>query len=153
MEPHRLGAKHAARLIERGELSTQALVRSCLERIEAREPEVKAWAFLSRDVPSRRDGPLFGVPVGVKDIFDTHDMPTEYGSPIYKGYRPRADSAAVALTRKAGGTIMGKTFTAEFATFLPRETRNPHDLSRTPGGSSSGSAAAVADFMVPLAFA
>jgi amidase len=80
-------------------------------------------------------------------------MPTEYGSPIYKGYRPRADSAAVALTRKAGGTILGKTVTAEFATFVPRGTRNPHDLSRTPGGSSSGSAAAVADFMVPLAFA
>jgi Asp-tRNA(Asn)/Glu-tRNA(Gln) amidotransferase A subunit family amidase len=88
----------------------------------------------------------------VKDIFDTHDMPTEYGSPIYKGYRPRADSAAVALTRMVGGTILGKTVTAEFATFVPRGTRNPHDLSRTPGGSSSGSAAAVADFMVPLAF-
>jgi Asp-tRNA(Asn)/Glu-tRNA(Gln) amidotransferase A subunit family amidase len=88
----------------------------------------------------------------VKDIFDTHDMPTAYGSPIYEGYRPRIDAAPVALTRRAGGTIMGKTVTAEFATFVPRETRNPLDLSRTPGGSSSGSAAAVADFMVPLSF-
>jgi Asp-tRNA(Asn)/Glu-tRNA(Gln) amidotransferase A subunit family amidase len=147
----RLGAKQAARLIERGELSTEALLRSCRERIAAREPEVKAWAFLATEL-KHQPGPLFGVPVGVKDIFDTHDMPTAYGSPIYAGHRPRTDAAAVALTRRAGGTIMGKTVTAEFATFVPRETRNPLDLSRTPGGSSSGSAAAVADFMVPLAF-
>jgi Asp-tRNA(Asn)/Glu-tRNA(Gln) amidotransferase A subunit family amidase len=155
MEAFQLGAKQAARLIERGELSAQALVQSCRERIAEREPQVQAWTALAAEFPSLKDarGPLFGVPVGVKDIFDTHDLPTEYGSPIYQGYRPRADSAAVALTRKAGGTIMGKTVTAEFATFVPRGTRNPHDLSRTPGGSSSGSAAAVADFMVPLAFA
>ncbi|HYR33241.1 MAG TPA: amidase family protein [Burkholderiales bacterium] len=147
----RLGAKQAARLIERGELSTEALLGSCRERIAAREPEVKAWTFLATAF-KHQPGPLFGVPVGVKDIFDTHDMPTAYGSPIYAGHRPRTDAAAVALTRRAGGTIMGKTVTAEFATFVPRETRNPLDLSRTPGGSSSGSAAAVADFMVPLAF-
>ena len=154
MEFFRLGAKEAARRIERGELSAQALIDSCKERIAQREREVKAWTHVASAFPQASDprGPLFGVPVGVKDIFDTHDMPTEYGSPIYKGYRPRADSSAVALTRRAGGTIMGKTVTAEFATFVPRETRNPHDLSRTPGGSSSGSAAAVADFMVPLAF-
>jgi Asp-tRNA(Asn)/Glu-tRNA(Gln) amidotransferase A subunit family amidase len=152
MEPHRLGAKQAARLIERGELSAQALVRSCLERIDAREPEVKAWAVLNRTLPGKCKAPLFGVPVGVKDIFDTHDMPTEYGSPIYAGYRPRADAAVVAVTRRAGGTILGKTVTAEFATFVPRATRNPLNLEHTPGGSSSGSAAAVADFMVPLAF-
>ena len=152
MEPHRLGAKQAARLIERGELSAQALIRSCLERIDAREPEVRAWTFVSRNIPEKAHGPLHGVPVGVKDIFDTHDMPTEYGSPIYAGYRPRADAAVVALTRRAGGTILGKTVTAEFATFVPRATRNPHNLAHTPGGSSSGSAAAVADFMVPLAF-
>jgi Asp-tRNA(Asn)/Glu-tRNA(Gln) amidotransferase A subunit family amidase len=148
----RLGAKQAAKLIERGELTTEALLASCRERIAQREPEVKAWTFLAREFPDRARGPLFGVPVGVKDIFDTHDMPTAYGSPIYDGHRPRTDAAAVALTRRAGGTIMGKTVTAEFATFVPRETRNPLDLSRTPGGSSSGSAAAVADFMVPLAF-
>ena len=147
----RLGARQAAKQIERGEVTTEALLRSCRERIAAREPEVKAWAFVARE--SKGGGaPLFGVPVGVKDIFDTHDMPTAYGSPIYTGHQPRTDSAPVALTRRAGGTIMGKTVTAEFATFVPRETRNPLDLSRTPGGSSSGSAAAVADFMVPLAF-
>jgi Asp-tRNA(Asn)/Glu-tRNA(Gln) amidotransferase A subunit family amidase len=148
----RLGAKQAAALVERGELSTEALLASCRERIAQREPEVKAWTCLASPFGGERRGPLFGVPVGVKDIFDTHDMPTAYGSPIYAGHRPRTDAAAVALTRRAGGTIMGKTVTAEFATFVPRETRNPLDLSRTPGGSSSGSAAAVADFMVPLAF-
>jgi len=153
VDAFRLGAKEAARRIERGEMSAEALVRSCRERIAEREPQVQAWTHVAGAAVEGGRGPLFGVPVGVKDIFDTHDMPTEYGSPIYKGYRPRADSAAVALTRRAGGTIMGKTVTAEFATFVPRGTRNPHDLSRTPGGSSSGSAAAVADFMVPLAFA
>src|SRR4051812_42403752 len=150
-----LGAKQAARLIERGALAAEALIASCRERIAEREPVVRAWTHLAAEWPATKAprAPLSGVPVGVKDIFDTHDMPTAYGSPIYKGYRPRADAAAVALTRRAGGTVMGKTVTAEFATFVPRGTRNPHDLSRTPGGSSSGSAAAVADFMVPLAFA
>lgn len=151
-EAFRFGAKEAAKLIERGELSAEALIASCRERIAKREPEVKAWTWLARGTPNANRGPLFGVPVGVKDIFDTYDMPTAYGSPIYEGHRPRSDAACVALTRRAGGTIMGKTVTAEFATFVPRETRNPLDLSRTPGGSSSGSAAAVADFMVPLAF-
>ena len=150
----RLGAKEAARLIERGELAAEALVASCHERVAAREPTVKAWTYLAREFPAANasPAPLFGVPVGVKDIFDTHDMPTAYGSPIYAGYRPRGDAAVVALTRRAGGTILGKTVTAEFATFVPRQTRNPLDPSRTPGGSSSGSAAAVADLMVPLAF-
>src|SRR5438874_2121530 len=153
-EAFRLDAKHAAQLIERGELSAETLIASCRERIAEREPVVKAWRQLAAESPAAKAprAPLFGVPVGVKDIFDTHDMPTEYGSPIYTGYHPRSDAAAVALTRRAGGTIMGKTVTAEFATFVPRETRNPLDPSRTPGGSSSGSAAAVADFMVPLAF-
>src|ERR671936_2097892 len=100
----------------------------------------------------RPHAPLQGVPIGVKDILDTHDMPSEYGSPIYAGHRPRTDAAVVSLARRAGGGIMGKTVTAELATFVPRQTRNPRDPSRTPGGSSSGSAAAVADFMVPLAF-
>src|SRR5205085_1355187 len=150
-EAFRLGAKQAAKLIERGELTAEALLASCRERIAQREAEVRAWTFLATEFKST-PGPLHGVPVGVKDIFDTHDMPTAYGSPIYAGHRPRTDSAPVALTRRAGGTIMGKTVTAEFATFVPRETRHPLDASRTPGGSSSGSAAAVADFMVPLAF-
>jgi Asp-tRNA(Asn)/Glu-tRNA(Gln) amidotransferase A subunit family amidase len=152
-EANRLDAKEAARLIERGELSAEALRRSCLERIKARDGEVRAWTCLSDESASpQARGPLFGVPVGVKDIFDTHDLPTEYGSPIYKSCRPQSDSAAVALTRRAGGVILGKTVTTEFATMVPAQTRNPHDLARTPGGSSSGSAAAVADFMVPLAF-
>jgi len=97
-------------------------------------------------------GPLHGVPIAVKDLIDTVDMPTEYGSRIYAGHRQRADSAPVALTRAAGGVILGKTVTCEFATFVPSRTRNPHNAAHTPGGSSSGSAAAVADFMVPLAF-
>jgi Asp-tRNA(Asn)/Glu-tRNA(Gln) amidotransferase A subunit family amidase len=152
IEPCCLGAKEAAARIERGELSVQALVASCRERIAAREPEVQAWAFLTDKIQYGGEAPLRGVPVGVKDIFDTYDMPTEHGSPIYRGHRPRADAAPVALTRAAGGTILGKTVTAEFATFVPGKTRNPHDLAHTPGGSSSGSAAAVADYMVPLAF-
>ena len=158
IEPCRLGAKEAAARIERGELSARSLVESCLERIAAREAEVQAWSFLNRETvfsqlhQAEEAAPLRGVPVGVKDIFDTYDMPTEYGSRIYAGHRPRADSAPVALARAAGGVILGKTVTCEFATFVPARTRNPRDPARTPGGSSSGSAAAVADFMVPLAF-
>ncbi len=156
MEPFRLGAKEAARRIECGELSADALIASCRQRIAEREPAVRAWTFLPPEEDLRAEeparAPLYGVPVGVKDIFDTHDMPTEYGSRIYAGYRPRTDCAPVALARRAGGTILGKTVTAEFATFVPGATRHPLDPSRTPGGSSSGSAAAVADFMVPLAF-
>ena len=156
IEPCRLGAKEAAARIERGELTARSLLQSCLERIAAREPEVQAWAFLPENAAFSQlesvRGPLRGVPVGVKDIFDTFDMPTQYGSRIYLGHRPRADSAPVALTRAAGGVILGKTVTAEFATFVPGKTRNPHNSAYTPGGSSSGSAAAVADCMVPLAF-
>jgi Asp-tRNA(Asn)/Glu-tRNA(Gln) amidotransferase A subunit family amidase len=158
IEPCRLGAKDAAARIERGELNARELVESCLARIAAREPEVQAWAFANQDAvlsqlnDIEKAAPLRGVPVGVKDIFDTCDMPTEYGSRIYAGHRPRADSAPVALTRAAGGVILGKTATCEFATFVPSRTRNPHNAAHTPGGSSSGSAAAVADFMVPLAF-
>jgi Asp-tRNA(Asn)/Glu-tRNA(Gln) amidotransferase A subunit family amidase len=97
-------------------------------------------------------GPLHGLPIGVKDLFDTVDMPTAYGSPIYTGHRPPWDAAAVAIARAAGAIVIGKTVTTEFATFHPGATRNPHNAAHTPGGSSSGSAAAVADFMVPLAF-
>jgi Asp-tRNA(Asn)/Glu-tRNA(Gln) amidotransferase A subunit family amidase len=152
IEPYRLGAKEAADRIERGELSAQRLARSCLERIAEREPAVQAWAFLAQEIVYGERAPLRGVPLGVKDIFDTFDMPTEYGSPIYHGHRPRADCAPVALARAAGATVLGKTVTAEFATFVPGKTRNPHHPGHTPGGSSSGSAAAVADSMVPLAF-
>jgi len=155
-----LSASQAARMIAAGEITSEALVRDCLARIDAREVTVRAWAFIDpelalaqareRDRGSSR-GALHGVPIAVKDVFDTADMPTQMGSPIYEGWRPLADAACVAMARAAGAVILGKTVTAEFAGMTPGETRNPHDPSRTPGGSSSGSAAAVADFMVPLA--
>jgi amidase len=156
-----LSASEAARLIAGGEISSEALIRDCLARIDAREANVRAWALLDPEHALReareRDrsparGPLHGVPIGVKDIVDTADMPTQMGSPIYKGFRPPSDAACVALVRAAGAVILGKTVTAEFAGMTPGATSNPHDPSRTPGGSSSGSGAAVADFMVPAAF-
>jgi Asp-tRNA(Asn)/Glu-tRNA(Gln) amidotransferase A subunit family amidase len=136
------------------------LAETCLARIEAREKDVQAWAHIdpeqvlaqahARDREAPRSA-LHGIPVGVKDIIDTCDMPTEYGSPIYAGHRPKADAACVALLRGAGAVIMGKTVTVEFAAYHWAPTRNPHNLAHTPGGSSSGSAAAVADSMVLLA--
>ncbi len=136
------------------------LVQACLERIEEREPVVGAWAHLdpeaaleqarARDAEPPRS-PLHGVPVGVKDIIDTADLPTEQGSPIYAGRRPDADAACVRRLREAGAVVLGKTVTTEFATYQPAKTANPLALDRTPGGSSSGSAAAVADGMAPLA--
>ena len=158
---NRLSAAEAARRLARREITAEALLRDCLARIDAREARVRAWQFLApeRALEQARAldrgpirGPLHGLPVGVKDVFDTHDMPTAYGSPIYAGHRPASDAAVVALTRRAGGIVLGKTVTTEFATFHPGPTRNPHDLERTPGGSSSGSAAAVADHMAALAF-
>jgi len=156
----RLGAAEAARLIAAGDLSSAALVAACLERITEREETVRAWAHLdagaalaqarARDAEPPR-GPLHGVPVGVKDIVDTADLPTERGSAIHTGRRPGADAACVARLRAAGAVILGKTVTTEFAYFSPGPTRNPADPARTPGGSSSGSAAAVADAMVPVA--
>jgi len=150
----------AAGEIAAGRLTAERYVSSCLERIAAREKDVHAWAFLDpefaleqarqRDKESPR-GPLHGIPVGFKDIVDTVDLPTEYNSPIYKGHRPAWDASCVALTKRAGGIVLGKTVTTEFAYRHPGPTRNPHDLGHTPGGSSSGSAAAVADFMVPVA--
>lgn len=156
---------HAASLrLAAGEITSEALVADCLARIAARDPEIGAWAFIdpdyaleqarARDVAERageRIGPLHGIPVGVKDILDTHDMPTEYGSPIHKGHRPDQDSACVAALRDAGAVILGKTATTEFASPVPAGVKNPHDFRRSPGVSSSGSAAAVADYMVPLA--
>jgi Asp-tRNA(Asn)/Glu-tRNA(Gln) amidotransferase A subunit family amidase len=160
VDPCRLGAAEAARRIAAGDLSSAALVAACLERIAAREDTVHAWAHLdagaalaqarARDAEPAR-GPLHGVPVGVKDIVDTADLPTERGSAIHAGRRPAADAACVARLRAAGAVILGKTVTTEFAYFSPGPTRNPADPARTPGGSSSGSAAAVADAMVPVA--
>jgi Asp-tRNA(Asn)/Glu-tRNA(Gln) amidotransferase A subunit family amidase len=154
-----LTATEAARRIRAGELTSVELVQSCLDRIAEREPDVQAWAHLDSDQAlaqaRARDeeeprGPLHGVPVGVKDLIDTADMPTTYGSPIYAGHQPTEDAACVTRLREAGAVILGKTVTTEFALFHPGKTRNPHDAGRTPGGSSSGSAAAVADGMVPL---
>ena len=156
----RLTASEGARLIATGRITAESLVRACLDRIEAREPTVRAWTFLDPDAAIRqarqRDrttptGPLHGVPIGVKDVIDTADMPTEYGSPIYGGHRPGRDADCIVRARAAGAIILGKTVSTEFACPGPVRTRNPHDPRRTAGGSSSGSAAAVGDFMVPLA--
>ncbi len=144
-----------------GEPSAEERVRECLERIEAREGELRAWVYLdadaalaqarARDAETPR-GPLHGLPVGVKDVIDTADMPTAYGSPIYDGHRAERDADCVAWLREQGAVILGKTVTTEFATYQPPVTVNPHDPDRTPGGSSSGSAAAVAAGMVPVAY-
>jgi len=156
-----LSAMEMAARIRSGAVTSVALVESCLQRIHARESSVAAWEWLDAghalDQARRLDrcgisGPLHGVPVAVKDIFDTVDMPTCYGSSIYLGHRPAADADCVRRVRAAGAVILGKTVTTEFATFCPGKTHKPHDPARTPGGSSSGSAAAVADGMVPLAF-
>ncbi len=159
-EPHHLPATALVRLIENGELTAAGVVQSCLDRIAEREPLVRAWSHLAgaaalaraREVDgSSKKTLLNGVPFGLKDIFDTADMPTTYGSPIYVGCRPAEDASAASLPRAAGGILLGKTVTTEFANRHPGPTTNPHDPSFSPGGSSSGSAAAVADFMVPLA--
>ena len=155
-----LTATEIVAAVAAGKVTCESVARACLERIAAREPQVQAWAHLDPDrviAQARaldrggRRGPMHGVPVGVKDIIDTCDLPTEYGSPIHQGHRPRRDAACVALSRKAGALVMGKTVTTEFANVSPGKTRHPLDPARTPGGSSSGSAAAVADGHVPLA--
>lgn len=149
-----------ARMIAAGETTCEAVLRDCLARIQARDGVVKAWVNFDADLALRqaraldrspRRGPLHGVPVGVKDTIDTFDRPTEMGSPLYRGHRPAADAACVALLRRAGALILGKTATCEFAGAAPPSTANPHDPAHTPGGSSSGSAAAVADHMVAAA--
>jgi Asp-tRNA(Asn)/Glu-tRNA(Gln) amidotransferase A subunit family amidase len=154
-----LSALDLARRIEAGELKPRAVVERCAEAIAARENEIGAFVALDCEAarraaedPRLASAPLRGLPVAFKDIFDTADLPTQYGSPIYAGYQPRADSAAVALTRRAGGIVLGKTVTTELASLVPAATRNPRNLAHTPGGSSSGSAAAVAAAMVPIAF-
>jgi len=155
-----LGAAAAIRRLRDGEITSEALVRACLERIAREEPRLHAWAHLdpdraigeARSVDARgRPGPLHGLPVGIKAIIDTADAPTECGTPVYRGRRPARDAAAVASLRSAGGVVLGKTVTTELAFFAPGPTCNPHNPVHTPGGSSSGSAAAVAAFMVPAA--
>lgn len=157
---HQLEAWQAAALLARRELKAVDLVRACLDRIAEREAQVQAFVQLGADTALAKAreldagpvrGLLHGLPFGVKDLFDTFDLPTAYGSPIYAGQQPQADAAAVALCREAGAVLLGKTVTTELANMFPGVTRNPHHPEHTPGGSSSGSAAAVADGMLPLA--
>lgn len=167
-EPFRLTAFEAARRIASGALTSEALVRSCLDRIEAREPTVEAWVTLDREqalaearardkaglgagLGVGRRGGLHGIPIAIKDVIETRRLPTEFGSAIFRGHRPKRDAAVVKASERQGGIILGKAVTTQFATFAPNKTRNPHNPAHTPGGSSSGSAAAVGDFHVPLA--
>ena len=156
-----LTATEIAAHIGAGEITAEAVARDCLARIAARESTVHAWATVDAELALRQAraldrvpvrGALHGVPIGVKDIIDTADLPTEMGSPIYRGHRAACDAACVALVRAAGAIVLGKTVTAEFAGMTPGPTTNPYNPAHTPGGSSSGSGAAVADFMVPAAF-
>jgi Asp-tRNA(Asn)/Glu-tRNA(Gln) amidotransferase A subunit family amidase len=159
-----LSAADAARSIRDGTISSEQLVEACLARVSEAEGQVQAWQFIdpeyalnqarARDEERRKGepvGPLHGVPVGIKDIIDTGDMPTEDGTVLHAGRTPANDATVVAMLRAAGAVIMGKTVTTECATYSPGKTRNPHNPEHTPGGSSSGSAAAVASGMVPLA--
>jgi Asp-tRNA(Asn)/Glu-tRNA(Gln) amidotransferase A subunit family amidase len=155
-----LGATALIERLREGALSAEAVVHACLDRIARDEPRIHAWVWIDPeqalaiaraiDTGGRR-GPLFGLPVGVKDIIDTADAPTECGTPLYRGRRPARDAACVAALRAAGAVVLGKTVTTELAYFGPGPTRNPRNPAHTPGGSSSGSAAAVADCMVPAA--
>ncbi len=164
MDLANLGASLLARMIRDGEINSAELIEACIARIDAREAEVGAWTHLDRDFARKqaqdRDtlhaaglpcGPLHGLPVGVKDVFDTEDFPTECGTALLSGRQPREDATAVRLLREAGAVIMGKTVTTELAMGASGKTRNPHNSEHSPGGSSSGSAAAVATGMVPLA--
>jgi Asp-tRNA(Asn)/Glu-tRNA(Gln) amidotransferase A subunit family amidase len=161
---HLLSASEAVQLLRDGIITSEQLVEACLAHIREIDRQVQAWTFMDEDYALTQAraldelrlsggaiGPLHGIPVGIKDIFDTADMPTECGSVLYSGRTPSRDATVTALLRAAGAVIMGKTVTTEFAYFSPGKTRNPHNPEHTPGGSSSGSAAAVAANMVPLA--
>jgi len=158
-EPNELSVVQCVTRLQQRDLTAEVLVRSCLSRIEEREPQVQAWEIVAPDAIEQarrideqpRRPLLCGLPVGIKDLIDTADLPTTYGSPIYAGHRPKADAACVAALRAAGAVIPGKTVTTEFAAYKGGKTRNPRDPTRTPGGSSSGSAAGVADRMIPAA--
>jgi Asp-tRNA(Asn)/Glu-tRNA(Gln) amidotransferase A subunit family amidase len=158
---HKLSAVEAVEKIRHGSLTAEALMRSCLDRVLERDELVKAWAHIDerQAIAGARNadamgnpGPLAGIPIGVKDIIDTADMPTRNGSTIYESNQPNEDASIVRKTRSIGGVIMGKTVTTEFAWRKPGATCNPHNPEHTPGGSSSGSAAGVADYQFPLAF-
>jgi Asp-tRNA(Asn)/Glu-tRNA(Gln) amidotransferase A subunit family amidase len=158
-----LSALDARALIEKGLLTSCELVEACLARIDELEPTIGAWAHLDREVALQqaRDadefrksglpiGALHGLPVGIKDIIDTADYPTERGTVLHQGRQPEADATLVSLLKEAGAIILGKTVSTELAVYAPGKTRNPHNPDHTPGGSSSGSAAAVSAAMVPL---
>src|SRR6185503_3527757 len=161
---HSLSATEGARLIREGRVTAVEVAQACLARVAEVDEAVQAWAFLDPEhalaqaraadeyrMSGQPLGALHGVPVGLKDIIDTADMPTENGSVLHAGRTPARDASVVSLLRAAGAVIMGKTVTTEFAAYAPGKTRNPHNAAHTPGGSSSGSAAAVAAGMVPVA--
>ena len=161
VELYELSALDAVKKIRAGDLTAEQLVRSCLERIRDRDELVEAWTFLDPEQAikdavisdkSGNPGPLSGLPVGVKDIMNTREMPTSYGSTIYGDNQPDHDAECVKRVKNSGGIILGKTVTTEFAWRNPGKTKNPHNSEHTPGGSSSGSAAGVADMQMPLAF-
>jgi Asp-tRNA(Asn)/Glu-tRNA(Gln) amidotransferase A subunit family amidase len=161
MDLSRSTASELVPQLRAGTLAVEDLARSCLDRIEQRERDIRAWRYLDPELILRQArvldaaserGPLHGLPIGIKDVLHTLDMPTTHNSPIYADAKPTFDAACVAVLRSAGALIFGKTDTVEMAAAGRRAaTRNPHDVARTPGGSSSGSAAAVADLHVPLA--
>ncbi len=159
-DPERLTASAMRAAIGSGKLDSETLVRACLSRIDARDKDVRAWVNVERRESLlrassldrlARSQPLHGIPVGIKDLIDTAGIPTTYGSAIYRDNRPKSDAACVKKLVAAGAIVLGKTVTTEFAYFTPGPTHNPHLRGFTPGGSSSGSAAAVADFQVPIA--
>lgn len=159
-----LSATEARDRMVQGDITAEAYTEACLGQIAKRDPEVEAWVHLDpahalaqaraldkQRAAGRGTGPLHGLPVGIKDIIDTADMPTQNGSPLFKGYQPAKDATCVAVLRAAGAVIIGKTVTTELANTTPNKTKNPHNPAHTPGGSSSGSAAGVAARMIPLA--
>jgi len=157
---NRLSLSELSLRMQAGEVSAVELAKHCIAQIKAREPAVNAWVYWDEASilaqaqqcdATERLSPLHGIPVGIKDIIDVAGLPAQYGSPIYEGHVAHADAACVSALRKAGAVIMGKTVTTEFAMRHPNKTHNPLNLAHTPGGSSSGSAAGVADFMMPLA--
>ncbi|MFE3058734.1 amidase [Nocardia sp. NPDC059239] len=163
MDPTTMSAREIVAATTSGSLSATEVLTALIRRIEVREPQVKAWAHLDLDralAAARRldsspeRGPMHGVPIGVKDVLATKGVPTQHNSPFYRGHIPTADAACVQTLRAAGAIVLGKTTTTEFAASQAGgPTVNPHDNRRTPGGSSSGSGAAVADRHVPIALA
>ena len=163
MSSPKLSAVEMVQSLKKGEITSEELVKSYIEQIKKKEKEVEAWEFFDQELvlkqakkldelhQSGKHGDLHGIPVGIKDIFDTEDMPTTDGTEIHKKNPSWNDCTVVSKLKQAGAIIMGKTVTAELAYYSPGKTKNPHDTTRTPGGSSSGSAAAVASHMVPLA--